>query len=76
MRQVGEGNQDAGADEEEDEEEGGEGVPVEDMAATTFKGHSDAVYCVAVNPKNPSQVWCMCMSHDLSPWSWRTANLL
>lgn len=55
---MGEGNQDAGADdeEEEDEEEGGDRVPVEDMAAATFKGHSDAVYCVAVNPKNPSQV--------------------
>eukprot|EP00904_Undaria_pinnatifida_P014196 jgi/Undpi1/9907/HiC_scaffold_28.g12361.m1 len=58
--EVGEGNQDAGADEEEDEEEGGEGVPVEDMAATTFKGHSDAVYCVAVNPKNPSQPGTVC----------------
>ncbi|CAM9260465.1 unnamed protein product, partial [Laminaria digitata] len=55
--EVGEGNQDAGGDddEEEDEEEGGEGVAVEDMAVATFKGHSDAVYCIAVNPKVPSQ---------------------
>ncbi|CAM9361038.1 unnamed protein product [Scytosiphon promiscuus] len=28
---------------------------VEDMAGATFEGHSDAVYCVAVNPKNHSQ---------------------
>lgn len=57
--QVGEGNQDAGIDdneEEEDAEEGSEGVAVEDMAVATFKGHADAVYCVAVNPKVPSQV--------------------
>lgn len=42
------------------EEEGGEGegadADVEDMAGATFTGHSDAVYCVAVNPKNSSQV--------------------
>ena len=54
---MGEGNEDAGMDdEEEDEEEGGERVAVEDMAMATFKGHSDAVYCVAVNPKVSSQV--------------------
>eukprot|EP00903_Cladosiphon_okamuranus_P018037 g16599.t1 len=49
-----------GEEEEEEEAEGEEGVAsadveVEDMAGATFTGHSDAVYCVAVNPKNPSQ---------------------
>lgn len=41
---------------EEGEEEAGATEEVEDMAGATFTGHSDAVYCVAVNPKNPSQV--------------------
>lgn len=41
---------------EEDEEEEEPTPVVEDMAKVTFKGHSDAVYCVAVNPKVPSQV--------------------
>lgn len=43
-------------DEEEEEEGDGQGEAVDDMARATFKGHSDAVYCVAVNPKVPSQV--------------------
>lgn len=52
-------------DGEEDEEEGedGEGEEVEDMAKATFKGHSDAVYCVAVNPKVPSQVFYRGFAH-------------
>lgn len=45
-----------GEEEGEDEGEGGDDVEVEDMAGATFTGHSDAVYCVAANPKNPSQV--------------------
>lgn len=61
MRQVGDEGAGNGMDEEGpgDEEEGAgeeEGEDVEDMAKTTFEGHSDAVYCVAVNPKVPSQV--------------------
>lgn len=43
-------------EEEEDEGEDERGEAVEDMAKATFKGHSDAVYCVAVNSKVPSQV--------------------
>lgn len=42
--------------EEEGEGEAGAAVEVEDLAGATFTGHSDAVYCVAVNPQNPSQV--------------------
>eukprot|EP00752_Nemacystus_decipiens_P004185 g3825.t1 len=59
--EVGDNDDDAGMGEEEGEGEG-EGteeadaeVVVEDMAGATFTGHSDAVYCVAANPKNPSQ---------------------
>lgn len=40
----------------EEEEEEGERQAVEDTAKATFKGHSDAVYCVAVNPNTVSQV--------------------
>lgn len=58
------GDNDDGMGEEEEEEQGQEQdeagaapeVEVEDMAGATFTGHSDAVYCVAVNPKNPAQV--------------------
>lgn len=71
-RQVGEGNEDAGMDDDEeegDEEEGGEGVAVEDMAMATFKGHSDAVYCVAVNPKVSSQVRVACYTPGIYIYS-------
>ena len=69
-RQVGEGDDahdmddaqdgESNGDDEALEPEEGEGAAaaVEDMARGTFDGHSDAVYCVAVNPKVPSQVQC------------------
>ncbi|CAM9788503.1 unnamed protein product [Discosporangium mesarthrocarpum] len=38
-----------------DDENEGEGERVPDMAEATFEGHSDAVYCVAINPKMPNQ---------------------
>lgn len=50
------------ADAENDEDEDDDGTSagavaaVVDMAKGTFEGHSDAVYCVAVNPTMPSQV--------------------
>lgn len=56
MRQVGNGSDGDDGMGEEEEEAGGPAVEVQDMAAATFTGHSDAVYGVAVNPKNPSQV--------------------
>lgn len=57
---VGEGNSDGvmamgqEMDDGDEDEEGQEAV--EDMAKATFEGHADSVYCVAANPKNPSQV--------------------
>lgn len=56
--QIGDGEEEGGGAgaEEEGEGEAGAEVEVEDMAVATFTGHSDAVYCVAVHPKNPSQV--------------------
>lgn len=55
---VGDNDDDDGMGEGEEEGEGeaGADVEVEDLAGATFNGHSDAVYCVAVNPKNSSQV--------------------
>lgn len=57
---AGAGQEDDGMGAEEDDDgaggEAGGDAEVEDMAGATFEGHSDAVYCVAVNPKNHSQV--------------------
>lgn len=53
-----------GEGEGEGDGEGGATEEVEDMAGATFTGHSDAVYCVAVNPKNPSQVKHGCSAYS------------